>query len=57
MIKIICVGKIKEKFYKSAIEEYIKRFNPSPAYFETWQGSLKDEFENSEEITPTDKDM
>lgn len=25
MIKIICVGKIKEKFYISAIEEYIKR--------------------------------
>ena len=25
MIKIICVGKIKEKFYKDAIEEYKKR--------------------------------
>lgn len=25
MIKIICVGKIKEKFYKEAIEEYQKR--------------------------------
>ncbi|MDD7045434.1 MAG: 23S rRNA (pseudouridine(1915)-N(3))-methyltransferase RlmH [Peptoniphilaceae bacterium] len=24
-IKIICVGKIKEKFYKQAIEEYLKR--------------------------------
>lgn len=25
MIKLICVGKIKEKFYKEAIEEYKKR--------------------------------
>ena len=25
MIKIICVGKIKEKFYRDAIEEYKKR--------------------------------
>lgn len=25
MIKIICVGKIKEKFYREAIEEYKKR--------------------------------
>jgi 23S rRNA (pseudouridine1915-N3)-methyltransferase len=25
MIKIICVGKIKEKFYKEAIDEYKKR--------------------------------
>lgn len=25
MIKIICVGKIKEKFYKDAIAEYMKR--------------------------------
>lgn len=24
-MKIICVGKVKEKFYKEAIEEYIKR--------------------------------
>ena len=25
MIKIICVGKIKEKFYRDAIDEYMKR--------------------------------
>lgn len=25
MIKILCVGKIKEKFYRDAIEEYLKR--------------------------------
>lgn len=25
MIKILCVGKIKEKFFKDAIEEYLKR--------------------------------
>lgn len=27
MIKIICVGKIKEKFFKEAIEEYTKRLS------------------------------
>ena len=27
MIKIICIGKIKEKFYKEAIEEYQKRLS------------------------------
>ena len=27
MIKIICVGKIKEKFFKDAIEEYSKRLS------------------------------
>ena len=26
MIKIICVGKIKESFYREAINEYLKRF-------------------------------
>ena len=25
MIKIICVGKIKESFYRDAIDEYMKR--------------------------------
>ena len=27
MIKIICVGKIKEKFYREALEEYMKRLS------------------------------
>lgn len=27
MIKIICVGKIKEKFYRDAISEYLKRLS------------------------------
>lgn len=27
MIKVICVGKIKEKFYRDAIEEYQKRLS------------------------------
>ena len=27
MIKIICIGKIKEKFYRDAIEEYMKRLS------------------------------
>ena len=26
-IKIICVGKIKEKFYRDAIDEYVKRLS------------------------------
>lgn len=25
MIKIICIGKVKEKFYREAIDEYLKR--------------------------------
>ena len=37
-------------------DETFKRYNPSPAYFPTWQGSLKDA-ENSEPITPTDKEQ
>lgn len=27
MIKIICIGKIKEKFYQEAIQEYLKRLS------------------------------
>lgn len=27
MIKIICIGKIKEKFYRDAISEYLKRLS------------------------------
>jgi len=38
-------------------ETEIKRYNPSPAYFNTWQGSLKDDYENTEPITPTDKEQ
>lgn len=34
--------------------EELKRYNPSPAYFNTWVGSLKEEYENTEPITPTD---
>lgn len=43
--------------YEIQNEEYVKRFNPSPCYQNTLVGSLKDEFENSEEITPTDKEQ
>ena len=35
-------------------EQEIKRYNPSPAYFSTLQGSLIDNYENTEPITPTD---
>lgn len=38
-------------------EEEIKRYNPSPVYISTLIGSLKDDFENSEPITPTDKEQ
>lgn len=38
-------------------EEEIKRYNPSPAYFNTWVGSLKDNVENSEPVTPSDKEQ
>lgn len=37
-------------------EEEIKRYNPTPDYYSTWKGSLK-EAENSEPITPTDKEQ
>lgn len=36
--------------------EEIVRYNPSPDYYDTWVGSLKDA-ENSEPITPTDKEQ
>ena len=39
--------------YQVEDDEYIKRFNPSPAYFSTLQGSLK-ESENAGTITPSD---
>lgn len=38
-------------------EEEIKRYNPSPAYFNTWVGSLKDNAENSEPITPSEMEQ
>lgn len=37
-------------------EEEIKRYNPSPDYFTTWRGSLKDA-SNSQPITPSDKEQ
>lgn len=37
-------------------DEEIKRYNPSPDYFTTWKGSLKDA-DNSEPITPSDKEQ
>ena len=43
--------------YLVANEEEIKRYNPSPAYFNTWLGSLKDNAENSEPITPSEMEQ
>jgi hypothetical protein len=37
--------------------EYEVLYNPSPVYFETWVGSLKDNPMNSEEVTPSDKEQ
>ena len=42
--------------FKVENEEEIKRYNPSPAYFNTWMGSLRNA-ENSEPITPSDKEQ
>ena len=38
-------------------ETEIKRYNPSPAYFDTLVGSLKDNAENSEPITPSEMEQ
>lgn len=38
-------------------DEEIKRYNPSPVYISTWVGSLKEKFENSEPVTPSDKEQ
>lgn len=38
-------------------EEEIKRYNPTPAYFDTWLGSLKDDAENSQPITPSEMEQ
>lgn len=43
--------------YKLENDEYVKRYNPSPAYFNSLIGSLKEEYENSEPVTPTDKEQ
>jgi hypothetical protein len=38
-------------------DELVKRYNPSPAYFNSWDGSLKDNAENSEPITPSEMEQ
>jgi len=43
--------------YDIAGSEYIERFNPSPVYFQTVIGSLKDHAENSQEITPSEMEQ
>lgn len=42
--------------FKVENEEYVKLYNPTPDYYETWIGSLKDA-ENTEPITPSDKEQ
>ena len=43
--------------FKVQNEEYDIRYNPRSVYFNTWTGSLKDHVENSEPITPSDKEQ
>lgn len=38
-------------------EEYIKRYNPEPVYTDIWIGSLKEDTENSEPITPSEMEQ
>ena len=38
-------------------ETEIKRYNPSPVYFNSWVGSLKDSYDNYEPVTPSDKEQ
>ena len=38
-------------------EEYVKRYNPTSTFFPSERGSLKEEYENSEELTPSDKEQ
>lgn len=38
-------------------ETEIKRYNPSPAYFDTLAGSLKENAENSDPITPSEMEQ
>ncbi|MBQ0112219.1 MAG: hypothetical protein KBT03_03725 [Bacteroidales bacterium] len=40
--------------YKIASDGKETRFNPSPTWFNTWDGSLKDKAENSKPITPSE---
>lgn len=43
--------------YEVQDDEYIERFNPSPVYFQTVIGSLKEHAENSQEITPSEMEQ
>ena len=38
-------------------ETEIKRYNPSPVYISTLVGSLKEDYENTESVTPSDKEQ
>jgi len=50
-------GQIEIGVVAYKIDNELIRYNPRPAYFNTLLGSLKDDVENSEEITPTDKEQ
>lgn len=50
-------GQIEIGVVAYKIDDEMIRYNPRPAYFNTLLGSLKDDVENSEPITPTDKEQ
>jgi len=50
-------GQIEIGVVAYKIDNELIRYNPRPAYFNTLLGSLKDDVENSEPITPTDKEQ
>ena len=50
-------GQIEIGVVAYKIDDEMIRYNPRPAYFNTLLGSLKDDVENTEEITPTDKEQ
>ena len=54
MIKIICVGKIKEKFFKEALEEYKKRISK---YTKLEIIELKDEKDTSNPLKKEKEDI
>ena len=43
--------------YEVNNDTLVERYNPSPDYFSTWSGSLKDNAHNSEPITPSEMEQ
>lgn len=56
-LEIGVVAYLIENTRTLAEPKIVKRYNPSPVYINTWQGSLKEEYNNSEPVTATDKEQ